>query len=96
MESRLAEHCSVAAAKKANLDGWYRAEQDIDRPGVALAEPFALDGDAFVAAVRSVRGRWRPLSPAGMAAVREAGRESVAPVRERQREAQRLERVFQA
>ena len=58
----------------------------------ALADPFKLDADAFVAELRRSRGARRPLTPAGIAAAREAWRETVAPIRERLREAERLER----
>lgn len=74
------------------LHNWYRAEHGIERPGRALADPFALDAEAFVAEVRQARGRRRPLSPAGVAAVRAAWQETVAPIRERLRAAERLER----
>ena len=73
---------------------WLRTEHDIDRSGRALSSPFALDCDAFVAEVRRARGARRPLTPAGLAAVREAWRESVAPVAERLREAERLEHAL--
>jgi hypothetical protein len=84
-------HENAASARTALTD-WYRAEHGLDRIGRALADPFILDIESFVAELRSARGRRRPLSPADVAAARAAWRESVAPVRDRLREAERLER----
>ena len=81
-----------SATARATLTDWYRAEHEIDRPSRELADPFDLDVDGFVAALRRARGRLRPLSPAGVAAVRQAWAETVAPVAARLREAEHLER----
>jgi hypothetical protein len=89
---RLIEIEVAAANTRQQLSDWYRAEHEIERPGRMLADPFTLDADRFVAEVRAVRGRRRPLTPAGVAAVREGWRETVAPIRERLREAEGLER----
>jgi hypothetical protein len=81
-----------ASSTRAILADWYRAEHGIERLSRVLADPFKLDADAFVAQLRRAHGARRPLTPAGVAAVREAWRETVAPIRERLREAERLER----
>jgi hypothetical protein len=57
-----------------------------------LGDPLRLDAHAFLTELRRARGARRPLTPAGVAAVREAWSETVAPIRERLREAELLER----
>jgi hypothetical protein len=74
------------------LLGWYCAEHQIERPGRALGDPFALDVDTFVAELRRARGQRRPLSPGEVRAARAAWTETVAPMQERLRGAERLER----
>lgn len=81
-----------AADARAALVHWCRAEHGIERPSRELADPFGLNVDAFVAALRVARGRRRPLSPAGVAAARRAWAETVAPIAASLREAQRHER----
>jgi hypothetical protein len=89
---RLIGLSTEAAGARRQLIDWYRAEHGIEKPGRALADPFGLDADGFVAALRKARGARRALSPAGVAAARAAWGETVAPVRARLREAERLER----
>lgn len=88
-------HAEIATARTTLID-WYRAEHEIARPSRELTNPFALDADGFVAALRRARGWRRPLSPAGVAVVRRAWAETVAPVATRLREAQRLEQRLSA
>jgi hypothetical protein len=88
----LVESHSTAATTRAVLTDWYRAEHGIERLSRALGDPLRLDADAFLAELKRARGARRPLTPAGVAAVREAWSETVAPIRERLREAELLER----
>jgi len=52
---------------------------------------FDLDSDAFVAEVRKVRGRKRPLSSAALASLRDEHARSITPMRLLATEALRLE-----
>lgn len=90
--AKLAHHFAAVSAARSILIDWYRAEHGVERPNRALAYPFALDVDGFVAALRDARGSRRPLTPAAVKTIHDAWRETVAPIRDRLREAARLER----
>src|SRR5919106_437577 len=74
------------------LHNWYAAELDITRPSRLLKEPFGLSLDEFVEQIRKARGVRKPLSAAGVQAVREEYANTVQPMQAALREAERLER----
>ena len=43
---------------------WLRVEHEIEKPTLKLQSPFDLDCDGFVAEVKKVRGKKKPLSAA--------------------------------
>ena len=74
------------------LADWLTVEHDLARIPTVLQSPCGLSEDEWVAAIRAARGRRRPLSSAGLRAVRDEYHATVAPVRELQPEVDRLER----
>ena len=74
------------------LADWLTVEHDLARIPTVLQSPFGLSEDEWVAAIRAARGRRRPLSSAGLRAVRDEYHATIAPVREQQPEIDRLER----
>ncbi len=70
---------------------WLRVEHDVLKPTLKLKALLNLDSDAFVAEVRKVRGKKRPLSSAALANLRAEHTRSIAPMRALATEALRLE-----
>ena len=82
-----------AHAARRLLLGWYRGEWGIERPPNALRDPFALDTDAFAAALRkALPAKCRRLSVAAADHLRREHAATVAPVARRLAEAAALER----
>ena len=73
------------------LRDWYVAELGILKPHRTLLEPHVLSSDDFVEQIRRARGVRKPLSAAGVQAVREEYAQTVQPMRAALREAERLE-----
>jgi hypothetical protein len=73
------------------LGDWYRDSLDIDAIPNVLRNPFALDADAFVAAIRKARGATATLSAASVQHIREEHARTVVPMARRLAEAMRLE-----
>jgi hypothetical protein len=78
-------------ATKTTLD-WLRVEHEIDKPTLKLQAPVDLDSDAFVAEVKRVRGRRKPLSAAGLKSLRDEHARTIEPARTLAAESQALER----
>jgi hypothetical protein len=71
---------------------WLRVEHEIEKPSLKLQSPVELDSDAFVAEVKRVRGKKKPLSAAGLKSLRDEYGRTVEPARALAAEAQGLER----
>jgi hypothetical protein len=82
---RIAESSSM-------LIHWYVGESEILRPSAELLQPFGLTLDEFVDRIRKARGSRRPLSAAGVQALRDEYARTVQPMQVALREADRLER----
>jgi methylase of polypeptide subunit release factors len=67
---------------KASLFDWLRVEYEIEKPNQKLQMPTRLEQDAFVAEVRKLRGRAKPLSPVALRALRDGYTQTVGPLRE--------------
>jgi hypothetical protein len=78
------------------LGDWLRVEWGLANPPAALEAPFALSADAFAEALRKVLPKKQKLSVAGVAAIKQAHAETVAPVATRLNEAVALERELSA
>ncbi len=75
------------------LADWYRHDLDIPTIPTALREPFGLDADRFIAAIRKARGK-AMLGTAAIQHIRAEHARLVAPLARRLAEAERLERLL--
>lgn len=71
---------------------WLRVEYDVAKPTLKLQAPLGLDSDAFVAEVKKVRGKGKPLSAAALKALRDEYDHTIAPARTLAAESNGLER----
>ena len=56
-------------------------EYEVEKPTLKLQSPFDLNCDCFVAEVKKVRGKKKPLSAAALANLREEYARSIVPAR---------------
>lgn len=70
---------------------WLRVEYAIEKPGNKLQALTGLDSNGFVAEVKRIRGPKRPLTAAGLQALREEYSRSIEPARTLAAEALKLE-----
>jgi len=71
---------SQQSTRRAILD-WLRVEYDIEKPTLKLRSLIDLDSDGFVAEVRKIRGKKKPLTAAGLKALRDEYTRSIEPTR---------------
>lgn len=90
--ARLVELTRARQQATRDLADWLMVEHGLTTIPTVLRSPFTPTEDEWVAATRAARGRCRPLSSAGLRAVRDEYHAAVAPLRERQPEVDRLER----
>jgi hypothetical protein len=88
---RLVEITQAQQASLRQILDWLRVEHEIEKPTLKLQSPFDLDCDCFVAEVRKVRGKKRPLTAAALANLREEYARSIDPARALAAEALTLE-----
>jgi hypothetical protein len=82
---------SLKATRRDLLD-WLRVELEIQKPSNKLLASLALDSDAFIAEVKKVRGRKKPLSLAALRSLREEHATTIVPAQALASEARVLER----
>ena len=70
---------------------WLRVEYEVEKATLKLQSPAHLDCDSFIAEVRKVRGKKKPLSAAGLANLRAEYARSIEPARALAAEALKLE-----
>ena len=91
MVVRLVEITESQQATRRDILDWLRMEYDIEKPNMKLREPIALDSDSFVAQLKKVRGRKKPLSVAALKSLREEHARTIEPAQDLAVEALRLE-----
>lgn len=69
-----------------------RVEHEIDKPTQRLQALLDLDSDAFVAEIKKVRGKQKPLSAAALKSLRDEHAASIEPARALAAESLALER----
>ncbi len=74
-----------------NVLDWLRTEYEIPRPSQRLQAPVALDEEQFVAEVRKLRGRSKPVGPTALRALRDGFAESLTPLKKAAAEAADIE-----
>jgi hypothetical protein len=70
---------------------WLRLEYEVEKPGQKLLNMAALDAKALAAEVKKARGRKKPLSVAGLQALKAEHARSVAPLQALAADARQLE-----
>jgi hypothetical protein len=78
---RLSELTSHQHQTQRTLLDWLRVEYGIEKPSTKLLTPTELDSDAGVAEVKRIRGKKRPLTAAGLQALRDEHTRIIAPAR---------------
>lgn len=68
---RLIDIAATQQATRGDVLDWLRVEHEILEPSTKLQSPTGLDSDAFIAEVRKLRGRKKPLSLAALKNLRE-------------------------
>ncbi|NLY02502.1 MAG: class I SAM-dependent DNA methyltransferase, partial [Rhodopirellula sp.] len=76
--------------RQVTLD-WLQVEYEIAKPSLRLQSPIDLDSDGFVAEVKKARGKKKPLTAAGLKALREEYIRLIDPARRLAAEAIKLE-----
>lgn len=71
---------------------WLRVEHEIAKPNQKLQSPLGLDSDAFLAEVKKVRGKQKPLTATAVKSLRDEYTETIEPARRLAAEALDLER----
>ena len=88
---RLIEIARTQQATRRQILDWLRVEHEVEKATLKLQPPFDLDSDCFVAEVKKVRGKKRPLSAAALANLRAEYARSIDPARALAAEALALE-----
>ena len=88
---RIVEITEAQQATRGEIVDWLRVQHEIDKPSMRLRAPVELDCDGFVAEVKKVRGKKRPLSAAALKNLREEHARSIEPARTLATEALKLE-----
>lgn len=89
--SRLIELSKGQQDAASSLLDWLKIEHEIPEPSNRLRNPFDLDSDDFIAEIRKVRGRKKPLSLAALRSLRDEHRKTIVPAQALATEARGLE-----
>jgi hypothetical protein len=89
--ARLVEIAKRQQATRHDLLDWLWVEYEIAKPTMKLQSPTELDSDSFVAEVKKIRGKKKPLSAPALKSLREEYSRSIEPARALAVEALRLE-----
>lgn len=89
---RLIDIRTSLASTRRDIHDWLRMEHEIAEPSTKLQGPTDLDSDGFVAEVKRIRGKKKPLSLAALRSLREEHERTILPAQTLAREAQGLER----
>jgi len=66
---------------QSRLADWLRVEYEVSKPTLRLQAPLELGEEEFIAEVRKVRGRRRPLTSAGLQSLRQEYANTIEPAR---------------
>lgn len=89
--ARLVEITEAQQTTRREIVDWLRVQHEIEKPNMRLRAPVELDSDGFVAEVKKVRGKKKPLSAAGLKNLRDEYARSIEPARALAAEALKLE-----
>jgi hypothetical protein len=91
LTSKMADATKHRQAACRTILDWLLVEYEVDKPGKKLQSVTELDCDSFVAEVKKRRGKKRPLSAAGLRALRDEYAKTIEPARRLAAEALLLE-----
>jgi hypothetical protein len=94
IEARARRLIDVAASQqrtRRDMLDWLKMEHDVAEPNAKLQNSLDLDSDAFIAEVKKVRGKKKPLSLAALRSLREEHERTIVPAQALAREALGLE-----
>lgn len=89
--TRLVELSQIQQRTVRDVLDWLKVEHEISEPTTKLQSPILLDSDSFVAEVKKVRGKRKPLSLAALRNLREEYERTIVPAQSLVREARELE-----
>ena len=89
--ARLVEIAQRQQATQHDLLDWLAVEYEIAKPTMKLQAPAQLDSDSFIAEVKKIRGKKKPLSAPAVKSLREEYSRSIEPTRALAVEPLRLE-----
>jgi len=89
---RLVTNAATQRGTRQTILDWLRVEHEVSKASLKLQAPTGLDSDAFVAEVKRIRGKSKPLSAAAIKSLRDEHARSIEPARIQAAEALRLER----
>jgi Eco57I restriction-modification methylase/TaqI-like C-terminal specificity domain len=87
-----ARHTSIIEASSSAIHDWFRHEFGMEKIGRALTEPYTLNADTLIAAVRAGLPKSRKLSAAEIARIKQECAETLIPAREAAADILALER----
>lgn len=93
--ARLIAIAEIEHVTRRTILDWLRVEHEVDKPTLKLQALLDLDSDAFVAEVKKVRGKQKPLSAAALKSLRDEHVATIEPARALAAEALTLERPGQ-
>ena len=88
---RLIEVAAGQQATRRDILDWLKVEHEIAEPSMRLQNAIDLDSDAFIAEVKKLRGKKKPLSLAALRSLREEHERTILPAQALAREAFGLE-----
>jgi hypothetical protein len=81
---------SLQSTTSSLLD-WLKVEHEVAEPSMKLQSPISMDSDSFIAEVKKLRGKKKPLSLAALRSLREEHANTFVPAQVLAAEAQALE-----
>ncbi len=88
---RLIDVAASQQTTRRDILDWLKVEHEIAEPSTKLQNPVGLDSDAFIAEVKKLRGKKKPLSLAALRSLRDEHERTIIPARTLAREALGLE-----
>ena len=88
---RLVEIATTRQKTQSDILDWIKVEHEIAEPSTKLRNPIDLDSNEFIAEIKRLRGKKKPLSLAGLRSLRDEHGRTIVPAQALAREAHGLE-----
>ncbi|HTU91497.1 MAG TPA: hypothetical protein VMF69_15550 [Gemmataceae bacterium] len=93
---RLIDHTGEKHAGRQAVLDWLRVEFAVEKPSQKLQDMTSLDTNTLIAEVKKARGKHKPLSVAGLKALKDEHVRSIVPLQTLAAQARRLEQEVAA